>query len=376
MEWSKRRGFVRILTGALLSGWCIWTSSPFAFAQTVTVTGMGSDRNSALNNAKRAAVREVVGTYIDSRSLMENARMVLDEVYARTQGFVQNITVLNEEPRGDDYVIKARVEVNTQPDSALLKEIAMVNALNDPRIIVTIETQGGEDGNNYAAYCVGAINERLVKEGFSHVIADDQSATVTDEFASINNAVSYEADYRVEGKLILRTGAVLLPKYSDLTNENAQEANVTTGLTRTTATLAARVVKATTREVLGEFQVTGEGMRNSGHSAEEQAISTMAPKVAEKVRELFARHASGINGNVQVVARTADPNALTELEKALKSLAGVHNVRLKDYTGGKGTFFVDTDLSPSQMYRRLRETGTGVFMERSSEGVLEVSLQE
>ena len=60
-------------------------------AQEVTVTGIGADKDSAIRDATRLAIEQVVGTFIDSRTLMENLRIQMDEVYKKSQGYVKRI---------------------------------------------------------------------------------------------------------------------------------------------------------------------------------------------------------------------------------------------------------------------------------------------
>ena len=48
-------------------------------AREVTVTGVGTDRESALKDARRVAVEEVAGTFIDSRTLTNKSMVELDE---------------------------------------------------------------------------------------------------------------------------------------------------------------------------------------------------------------------------------------------------------------------------------------------------------
>ena len=51
------------------------------YAQIADVSGVGEDRDSALRDAKRNAVEQVVGTYINSETLVSQASVVSDEIY-------------------------------------------------------------------------------------------------------------------------------------------------------------------------------------------------------------------------------------------------------------------------------------------------------
>ena len=48
------------------------------YAQIADVSGVGEDRDSALRDAKRNAVEQIVGTYINSETLVSQASVVLE----------------------------------------------------------------------------------------------------------------------------------------------------------------------------------------------------------------------------------------------------------------------------------------------------------
>ena len=65
-KWQK------LLIGSLL------VLSNCVSAQWAEVTGTGEDSGSALNDAKRNAVEQIVGTYINSETLVSQASVVLE----------------------------------------------------------------------------------------------------------------------------------------------------------------------------------------------------------------------------------------------------------------------------------------------------------
>ena len=52
--------------------------SNITYAKIADVTGIGEDSDSALRDAKRNAVEQVVGTYINSETLVSQASVVLE----------------------------------------------------------------------------------------------------------------------------------------------------------------------------------------------------------------------------------------------------------------------------------------------------------
>ena len=349
----------------------------FCFAQEVVVKGVGSDKNSALRDASRNAVEQVVGTYIDSKTLISKNVVALDEIYAKAQGFVRNVTVLDSKQVNDGWEITARVDVNTNPDSQLMSRVAMIAQLNDPQIGVNLYYYGDvetfEQREKYLVMCVAAINENLIKQGFTHVVIPEKKdiGNISDnQYRNFRNV-----NFLVTGKMDLHTNAVLLPRYTDYTNENYKGNSTVTGLQRTLAELDIKVIRADTQEVVGEFRVEGDAIQNEVNRSENAAVSLAASRAAEKVKGVFARTASTVEGNVQIVVRTDNYEQVLRLEKALRQTAGVDNVSVKKYENGKGTLFVTTSLQANQVFRQIK-TGSGlnVFMENSSANLLEISM--
>ena len=224
MTLMKRAVFFLLLFSVFLfTSFCV-------FAQEVVVKGVGPDKNSALRDASRNAVEQVVGTFIDSKTLISKNVLALDEIYAKSQGFVRNVTVMDSTQIDGGWEVTARVDVNTNPDSQLMSRVAMIAQLNDPRIGVVVTYHGNaeseEQKQKYLVVCTGAINENLIKQGFVHVVVPK----ATEEMESANLQKLENVDFIVVGKLDINTNSVKLTKYADYTNEEAEVNTVATGL--------------------------------------------------------------------------------------------------------------------------------------------------
>ena len=149
--------------------------SNVALAQQVTVDGVGADKESALRDAMRNAVEAVVGTMIDSRTLIDKNVVALDEIYSKSQGFVKDIKILQESQTGGMYRIKANVDVNTNPDTQLMNRLQMIMLLNDPRIAVVVLR-----GNSGSSAPVSDENGNMIN-GQSNNGTDQISETALNE---------------------------------------------------------------------------------------------------------------------------------------------------------------------------------------------------
>lgn len=484
---------------ALLVGLGLLCCGSVALAKEATVVGLGDDRESALDDAKRNAVEQVVGTMIDSRSMSEMAVVKLDEIYTKSRGFVKKITVLKEGPADGAYRVKARIDVDTDPNTKLMDQLTMLMMLNDPRIAVVIKyrpTGGAASDSHYVHTCQSIIYDKLLSEGFTHLVdyedfqsgqepvdqsgsmidqtgsemdesnlaisqsdlemdqidsmmdqtgsemdqsdfamsqgdlemdqrdsmidpigsvtdqsdsamgqsdlemsqsdstidqltsVMDQSYSATDQndlatiqggFAAVQNSSlivpsSSAVDYLVIGQLSIRTAPILLPKYSDYTSETSEAPSVQTGLHKAAANMDAKIIKTDTREAISEFHIARDSIGNSENDAKDKAVANLAVQVAEAVKKSFARKGADVNANVRLIVRADAQEELLRLEKELKSLPGARGVIFRGYENGKGTFDVDTDMKPMQIYRRLQELGFNLFMEKASANVLEISI--
>lgn len=163
--------FRRLIERGLLtvSAPCLLSAS--AAAQSVVVDGVGADERAALIDASRTAVEQVAGTFIDSRTLVENAAVKLDQIYTKAQGFVTGTEILAKEQQGGFVHLRARIDVDTSPDAQLMNNLSMVMMLNDPRIAVAVrEADGGHD-----RAAESALDSKLLELGFSHVVASERT---------------------------------------------------------------------------------------------------------------------------------------------------------------------------------------------------------
>ncbi len=341
-----------------------------AFAQTVTVDGVGHDKDAALKDAMRNAVESIVGIFIDSRTLVDKSIVALDDIYAKSQGFVKNIKILNEMQKGDFYRITAQIDVDAEPNARLIDELSMIMALNDPRITVIIDDYNdrNERNNQYSTICESYMNNKLIKLGFNHVLDAEKIKAYPDN----KNFNNIDTDYIVLGILDIHTKDITLPNYRRMTSgEEVSEVN--TGLLKSLATLEVKVMKADTQEIIGQFRVEESILQSDKKVAETKAVEKLGINAAESLRKIFALKASNIDNYVNVIIKTDSNDDFLKIEQTIRKISGVHNVQIRSFSAGKGFIEVETVLKPVQLYKALREH-MNVFLESSSENVLEISI--
>ncbi|MBR1395991.1 MAG: hypothetical protein IJ563_00450 [Selenomonadaceae bacterium] len=246
-------------------------------AELVTVIGYGVDEQSAINDAKRNAVEQVVGTVLKSKSVTQDLELVTDIIQTRTQGYINHFEILSKTEESGNVTIKAKVDVSSEPSSSLMKDIELVMSLHDPKIAVVIDYYGDDNSVTYKKYPTmtsAAIREELLKCGFTHIM--DSTSDV---------------DYVIVGKLTVnKSQSIRLPNWSNIGSNEYD--TVDTGLSKTTATLDCTIKKSSTNEIIGEFHVAGEDMSASENDIQTPAVSKMASNAAQEVRKIFNREAS------------------------------------------------------------------------------------
>jgi len=309
-----------------------------ADAQIVTVQGSGINESAAIKDAKRAAVEQVIGTRIKSEALSVDFELVYDAVQSRSAGYVTSCEILKKNSGGGVVTVTARVNVEDEPDSALMKDIEMVMTLNDPRISVKMENyaDSGEVLQKYPEICAAAIREALIKRGFTHVVD------------------SGDVDFVIVGKLsVEKARDIKLPSWKNIGGDDFKLLD--TGLSRSVSTLDCKIKKTATDEIIGEFQARGDGMDATGNEVSQQAVNLMAADSAEQVRKILSREASKVFSSVKIFISAGDADKILTLEEILHQTAGVDSVYVRNFSGGQGVIDVETNLTPQNLYRAIQQ---------------------
>ena len=260
--------FKRLMARGLLTLSALCLLSAPAAAQSVVVDGVGADERAALIDASRAAVEQVAGTFIDSRTLVENAAVKLDQIYTKAKGFVTGTEILAKEQQGGLVHLRARIDVDTDPDAKLMNNLSMIMMLNDPRIAVVVR---------------------------SHVVASERTAGI--DLSGLGSAASRTAagqslgaDYLVLGRVQSQAVDISLP---DGEGGNYRKTQLKSGHAR----LTVDVIRTATGEVVGTFTTSAKGVGTSEAMAQAKAVEKASSKAAERLEEKFRHLGSEAGGH-------------------------------------------------------------------------------
>ena len=359
-----------------------------AFAQTVTVEGVGVDRDSAMRDAARMAVEQVAGMYLNSDTVVSNTSVELDEILTHAQGYVQNINVLSESVSGGEYRVRASVDVNTDANSPFMKPMDAVMRLSDPRIGVVILTDDNDSQNYYEAATTRghdtiletALNERLLTVGFKHVV-DVSLLSQLQDSAVLNavyrgdsrlpygtNTADRPIDYLVIGRSHADGYAIKIP--------DNHGGYVTSPMSSARTQLDLKIISFGTSTIIGTYSVEGQGVENTPELARRKSRQAAAVKAAEKLEQQFMKAAANAFSGIQLTVRTNDFSLVEQLVKELKGLRGVQDVYVRGTNAGKTTIDIASSQKPFTILQMLqRTTNLSIFVESTSDSELKITLR-
>lgn len=125
-------------------------------------------REKAMDEAKRAAIEQAVGTMVESRTVVEDFQVVKDQILSRTAGYLKNLSIL-EEKKSDlgtyEITIQAEVEI-----ADLVNDLDRFNKIlgwqKNPRIAIVIEPSLANDYQAAAQKTAGLLTTKLKDDGF------------------------------------------------------------------------------------------------------------------------------------------------------------------------------------------------------------------
>ncbi len=369
----------------------LW-SFQVASAQTVEVDGVGIDEDSARRDAVRNAVESVAGTYISSKTLVENFQVTLDEIYSQAQGFVTSVEILSVMQGEDGCRLHARVDVDTNPNALLMSRLNTIVMLSDPRIAIVIldkeasshsllsssnADEGYESTNSHDLIVEEALNERLLDVGFTHVVdanqvARLQSSELLNSIYQGTTALTVESedrpiDYLVLGKCRADAYKVRVPDGKGGYRE--------TLLQSARAVLEIRLIDYATGNIVATFSAEGQGVENTPEMAQVKAKQAASAVAAQKLEEKFHKVAAKAFQGLQITVKTPDRTQVDRLMQALRGLPGVQNVYFREMSNGKAILDVDSAQKPHVLARLLQEqAGMNIYVLSISGSEMKISV--
>ncbi len=162
-----RRIITLILSVALLFS----TVAAKGDKKSVEVTGLGQTEQDAINDAKRNAVSQGLGSFINTETVLENFMLKYDKIVSTSKGFVTDLEVLSKK-KTVDGLVEVKVKAVVSGDNIFGNKVAMkllLESLGKPRLMVLMNEVDYQNQVVPNPISEAEITSMLIEQGFDLV---------------------------------------------------------------------------------------------------------------------------------------------------------------------------------------------------------------
>ena len=167
---------------------CFFAASvvPAGASTTVSTTAEGvgviesgntaSARDQAIRDGLRIAVEQAVGTLVASETLVQNYEVLRDQIYSKTQGYIQDYAIVDEKEEGTLYRVTVKAQVaqgNLQEDLMALG--LLMQRKHMPRIMLMVAEQNV--GRHYYSFWWGIQSEHTDLSKTENILLEQLAAS-------------------------------------------------------------------------------------------------------------------------------------------------------------------------------------------------------
>lgn len=350
-----------------------------SMATTVIADGQGATLQEAEKVAMRNAVEKTVGSLIHSKTTVSMNQVLSDEIYAISEGYVKNYTLLNKKIVSDGIYVRASVEVDTSPDSKLMSTLTRLKItdvnMRNARIAVSIPlVYEYETQNNSLAET--EVLKKLSAAGFQNIITSKdmessgyQNYDTTDDSSEQMKEIadSVQAD-------ILVVGEAVCENVGDV-GQFIDGENV--GLLSGRVTVQAKVYMADTGQIIAVNDISGSGMDITEKGAMQKALRQAGSEMGDYLSNHMMEYFSGNRQQMRVTVVADSMAQIQEIQQALSRVPGVQSVNCNEYSQGQGVISLIYDDSLSNLWKQLQgETRLSLQVVENTLNTMTISIKD
>ena len=319
----------------------MWTAT--ALASPVTATGQGTTERDALHAAMREAIEQKVGVLVDSRTYVENYRVIHDRIYTHSEGYIAGYEVLRSEYKAGYYEITIRADVreellNTDLMSYMQKKAVIRANMQDPRIGVIIVDQNGDEYPSVE----NAIITGLQKNGFSRIV--DLAQIDASVKYRITNAV-FDGEYGLEALNTHFNVDYLVTGYIDMNNNGIpliEDYPFVGSLNNVVLNISVRMLNANTGEIIYAGSADGQSF-NLGAKAMQEALKKATAPIVKELSKSAIQKAANPEQHVTILVTNNRLGSMSDAYAFISGIPGVSGVYTR--TKQAGVMQIDVDYT-------------------------------
>lgn len=299
-------------------------------------------RDSAIEDALRRAVEQVVGTLITSESMVSNYTLLYDRVYSQSSGYVRSYKVLSEGKKEGLYVVRINAKVGMDGISGDLQTIGLlISRKHNPRIMVIIgESIAGSKLDIHEGQSVSETTfiEQFLSKGFK--VVDSEMAKKTTERNQLfyalekDSALAAKIGLQYDAEVVIMGKAIATPKTARQTSGHFEGTN----LKSVHANIYAKAIRADTAEIIASGSMSGTKIHIDETAGSHKAFQNVGKKLANSIIAKILKK-WGDDTNLNTVELTLSGlssfSDLIKIKNDMKQkLRGVKEIHQRAFTDG------------------------------------------
>ncbi len=312
----------------IISGSCLLWAQP---AQKVQAAGEGLSKQAAIDQAKRAAVEQTVGSLVAAETFTKNFQLVSDRILSKANGYVKTYKEISSTETPSGFRVEIEAEVTAIFDELLKDEMALellLDWLEKPRFMIMVEETNLEEPSEAAET---ELTRKLAEKRFDLVSREQvkalresrQARAAIDGGAS--EAAAIAADFGAE--------MILVGKASTSAAEGVAVLE-SAGMKSAQAVFSARIVDAGSGRILASFTTHAPGLHISPQTAGAKALNKAASMMADSLAGMLLKRGSEMQLSARMIKLTVsgvDFSSFKSLKESLAEVTGVSAVHQRSF---------------------------------------------
>ncbi len=323
-----------------------WTTSEGVGA--IVDGRIGKAKDDALLDAKKNAVKQVLGTMVSASSTSQSGEFVNSTIVGKSEGFIEEYAVLEQKAVSQyEYIVKIKAKVNKAKIENAIEQA--VDIQGRPRMMVIVEEVVNTRSQNPSVAAV-ETEKIYVSKGFPFV----DSATVDKILASNAKKIraAVQGDANLARSLGVDAGAEVILTGTATVTVTDMPAHLNTSMKSYQSVLAVRAIDVNTGEVLATGQANAAAPHINAVTGTQIALQKAAAQVSDQMIPVIVKKWDPNRAQtIRLLITGMDYTAARDFRSSLTELRGVDAVNPKGTSGEavvlevqfQGTSFVLVD---------------------------------
>lgn len=346
-------------------------------------------RDAAVEDAKRKAVEQAVGSMVSSDTVVENYQIIQDNVYTKTQGYIRNYSVLSESHTPELYNVTIRATVAVGSIKNDLDAIGLLHAkVEKPRVLFMIAEQN--IGHKYYTFwwygksefmgetvdmsaVETSMKEEFLSKGFNvvDISGSQDSFDISNAFkvADLTNDAARKIGKKLNAEIVIKGKAIA--------KEGPRTAGSSVG--SYIADVTAQAIRIDTGAVLASGAGHGVSRHVSDVTGGTEALSRAALDLSEKmIGQILAKWTTGSNNVIVRITGVTDYKKIADFKNTLKKrIRGVTAVYQRKFEGGVAEFEIETKVPATSIADDLaRLPGALITVTNTSQNTIDAVMNQ